>query len=226
MPKGVPLPRGVVECKACGRKIEKIGSQIVRSKNHYCSVVCKSRAKIKIRSCLGCGRKFKAARAHIRYCSRGCNLRILARARSDKSPSSKVVKLRLLDKFGACQRCGYFEVVAILEINHKDRNRKNKAEENLELLCPNCHTIEHLEAGDGQFFNNVGRGNAHFSVSSRSTSRLQGDDKKIREQEGKTGVLRSGEQTRSRKKSDSKSKQRVQAQKEKKRTPQEKKVKK
>jgi 5-methylcytosine-specific restriction endonuclease McrA len=42
-----------------------------------------------------------------------------------------------------CERCGYNEVAAVLGVHHKDRNRKNNAIENLEVLCPNCHSIEH-----------------------------------------------------------------------------------
>lgn len=30
-----------------------------------------------------------------------------------------------------------------LEVNHIDGNAKNNIEENLELLCPNCHSLTH-----------------------------------------------------------------------------------
>jgi 5-methylcytosine-specific restriction endonuclease McrA len=37
-----------------------------------------------------------------------------------------------------------------LTVHHKDRNRKNNTRENLEILCPICHAIEHLhEHKDG-----------------------------------------------------------------------------
>ena len=42
-----------------------------------------------------------------------------------------------------CNRCSYSEVLYILIVHHKDRNRSNNAIENLEILCPNCHSIEH-----------------------------------------------------------------------------------
>jgi len=51
---------------------------------------------------------------------------------------------------GHCQRCG-FEDTRILIVHHKDRNTHNNVEENLELLCANCHLIEHYEANDGTF---------------------------------------------------------------------------
>lgn len=42
-----------------------------------------------------------------------------------------------------CERCNYNEHKKILGIHHKDRNPKNNKRENLEVLCPNCHSLEH-----------------------------------------------------------------------------------
>jgi 5-methylcytosine-specific restriction endonuclease McrA len=42
-----------------------------------------------------------------------------------------------------CERCGYDEHPQILEVHHKDKNRSNNDVQNLEILCPNCHMIEH-----------------------------------------------------------------------------------
>jgi 5-methylcytosine-specific restriction endonuclease McrA len=50
-----------------------------------------------------------------------------------------------------CEKCGYDKYPEILVVHHKDRNRKNGAKENLELLCPNCHEEEHLLNNDGRF---------------------------------------------------------------------------
>jgi 5-methylcytosine-specific restriction endonuclease McrA len=33
---------------------------------------------------------------------------------------------------------------AILVVHHKDRDRTHNALPNLETLCPNCHSLEHL----------------------------------------------------------------------------------
>ena len=41
-----------------------------------------------------------------------------------------------------CERCG-FEKYEILQIHHKDKDRDNNELENLELICPNCHSEEH-----------------------------------------------------------------------------------
>jgi len=42
-----------------------------------------------------------------------------------------------------CNRCGYDEEVRILNVHHRDYNRDNNQLDNLEILCPNCHAIEH-----------------------------------------------------------------------------------
>jgi len=48
-----------------------------------------------------------------------------------------------------CNRCGFFEY-PILQVHHIDRDRKNNDLSNLEILCPNCHEVEHLLKGDGR----------------------------------------------------------------------------
>lgn len=42
-----------------------------------------------------------------------------------------------------CQRCGFHMHPEILEVHHMDRDRANNTQQNLEVLCPNCHAIEH-----------------------------------------------------------------------------------
>jgi hypothetical protein len=42
----------------------------------------------------------------------------------------------------ACTKCGYSNLLA-LEVHHKDKNRDNNDISNLEVLCCNCHAIEH-----------------------------------------------------------------------------------
>lgn len=45
-----------------------------------------------------------------------------------------------------CEKCGWGEVNKYtgripLQIHHMDGNCKNNNEENLQLLCPNCHSL-------------------------------------------------------------------------------------
>lgn len=41
-----------------------------------------------------------------------------------------------------CKRCGFDNELA-LEVHHIDKNRQNNDVTNLEVLCANCHRIEH-----------------------------------------------------------------------------------
>lgn len=59
-------------------------------------------------------------------------------------------KRKLIRDIGRCERCGFNET-HILQIHHKDRNGSHNERINLELLCPNCHAIEHYESSDGQY---------------------------------------------------------------------------
>ena len=50
-----------------------------------------------------------------------------------------------------CNRCGYNKYPDILQVHHKNRDRENNTINNLELLCPNCHLVDHLLKEDGIF---------------------------------------------------------------------------
>ncbi len=57
----------------------------------------------------------------------------------------------LIQKAGKCSRCGYKKHPEILQVHHKDRNRRNNNVDNLEVLCPNCHALEHYLTGTGLY---------------------------------------------------------------------------
>lgn len=60
---------------------------------------------------------------------------------------SNYIRRYIFDKFDSkCTKCGWSERnpytgTIPLEIEHIDGNWKNSYEENLELLCPNCHSL-------------------------------------------------------------------------------------
>lgn len=60
---------------------------------------------------------------------------------------SKHIKRYLLEKFNnACSKCGWHEKnpyteLIPLEVEHIDGNYKNNSESNLDILCPNCHSL-------------------------------------------------------------------------------------
>lgn len=53
----------------------------------------------------------------------------------------KRVILEQSNKCNKCQNSHWFEQRLSLELEHKDGNNKNNTRENLEALCPNCHSL-------------------------------------------------------------------------------------
>ena len=60
---------------------------------------------------------------------------------------SKFIRRYLFQQRGAaCWKCGWCEINPVtkkvpLQVNHIDGNPLNNLEQNLELICPNCHSI-------------------------------------------------------------------------------------
>lgn len=65
--------------------------------------------------------------------------------------------------FKQCEICGYDRHPELLQVHHKDRNRRNNREDNLIVLCPNCHHEDHFKARDG-FYKRPRRGSARADV--------------------------------------------------------------
>lgn len=139
--------RASAACGVCGKQFEFISSRCNTAK--YCSPECRYKAQhIKgsiTYSCRHCGRQFLGAPSHKRvYCSRAC---VNKATKENWSPTfatarRQMAKRGLVEK---CQRCGFEESPEILGVHHRDRDRRNNAMENLEVLCPNCHSMEHAK---------------------------------------------------------------------------------
>ena len=70
---------------------------------------------------------------------------ITGRQRDDR-PSDFVRKYLMEECNYSCTKCGWNKPnpvngIVYLEIDHIDGNRKNGYRENLQVLCPNCHTL-------------------------------------------------------------------------------------
>ncbi len=47
-----------------------------------------------------------------------------------------------------CERCGVngsLDILGKLNIHHKDRNRNNNINPNMEVICSSCHRFEHMK---------------------------------------------------------------------------------
>lgn len=78
------------------------------------------------------------------YCSKKC---FQDHIKKGLNGSFQTVRKKMKEKemLIECQRCGFNSHPNILNVHHIDRNRKNNHLSNLEVLCPNCHMIEHLK---------------------------------------------------------------------------------
>jgi hypothetical protein len=114
-----------------------------------------------------CGRRINVWSS--RFCSCKCQVQYQRKARFTRFMAGKlvtqyklpdIVRQYLMDKHhGACSRCGWAERNPVtqrvpLEIEHIDGDWRNSAEENLTVLCPNCHaltpTFRNLNKGRGR----------------------------------------------------------------------------
>lgn len=75
------------------------------------------------------------------------------------SLSEEQVKKRLFfEQEGKCNKCGNSEWLGqqiSLELEHKDGNHNNNSRDNVELLCPNCHS--QTDTYRGRNVNNAGK---------------------------------------------------------------------
>lgn len=107
--------------------------------------------------CLGCNSDFEynAHQSNGKYCSIDCS----AKGRKRKTIQAwrnapetykritQMIKMHLRENAGhACSECGWNKKNPVtgncpLEIHHRDGNSENNTPENLQVLCPNCHSL-------------------------------------------------------------------------------------
>lgn len=90
--------------------------------------------------------------------------------------TSRNIKKYLLEKYGnKCAKCGWGEKNEFtnripLELEHIDGNYLNNTEENLTILCPNCHSLTPTYKGA-----NRGNGRHERSKYYIRTNRIEDD---------------------------------------------------
>lgn len=116
-----------------------------------------------IKPCLECGKESQK----LKFCSHECrslfNTKQLIQEseNNNKIIGSIVYRTFLIKTYGAkCMKCGWAEIHPItnkvpIQMNHIDGNSENNKLSNLELLCPNCHSLTPtfgiLNKGNGRF---------------------------------------------------------------------------
>jgi hypothetical protein len=137
------------KCVVCSKEIYKRPGVLMQNNGRaFCSQNCYGKSCRKEVPCAVCG-KLILGGLNKKTCSRSCSNQYregikykIGRPR-DKAHHVRAIKIKLFKELGGiCNRCGYNKS-EILQVHHKDHNRKNNAIENLELICPNCHYEEH-----------------------------------------------------------------------------------
>lgn len=109
--------------------------------------------------CLNCGTELVGDKKRNKYCCQQCQLdyqykQYIERWKNgqesglkSKYEVSNHIRRYLFEKFhSSCQQCGWNKSNPVtgnvpLQIHHKDGDCLNNSENNLELLCPNCHSL-------------------------------------------------------------------------------------
>ena len=112
-----------------------------------------------MKNCKRCGKELSTNQYHNTFCGQKCAALFkkekyisnwkngLESGNKQNGQISNYVRNYLLEvKDYKCERCGWGEINPVtnkvpLEIHHKDGNYKNNSEDNLEVLCPNCHSL-------------------------------------------------------------------------------------
>lgn len=102
--------------------------------------------------CMCCGVTFVKKRNQFNiYCSNKCQKQYESQQRINEwlltgKPAAKAAMKAFLfeEQGGKCAQCGIPNVwngkPLVFDLEHKDGNSKNDVRENLELICPNCHS--------------------------------------------------------------------------------------
>jgi len=156
------------ECEQCGKEfIRRIGNKRHKRQKRFCSIGCSdySRRNRVVVNCYACKKtidkqksKLKQSKHGIYFCSRKCK-DFSQSLRGDcveiRPPHYGTGYHAYANPIGISIPC---ECIAcketrryLLIVHHKDSNRKNNLNDNLEVLCWNCHALRHLKLEKDQW---------------------------------------------------------------------------
>ncbi len=149
-----------VKCDTCQKELTRTPSTVSKHNfcNHSCSAVFTNTMRKDKKYCKHCDKEL-SERSKI-FCNVVCNKSFqyeqnikewregtkLGFVGKAKSLSKTVRKYMLLKYDNTCQECGWNKLHPIdnkplVEIDHIDGDASNCKEENLRVLCPNCHSM-------------------------------------------------------------------------------------
>lgn len=150
-------------CLYCGKELTDKNKNRKKFCNHSCAASYNntgvsrnnSKSNDEVRHCLNCGKEIK--RGH--YCDNSCyslykQKEYIIKWKNKEESGLKgkyqivsAVKKYIFEKNNyKCEKCGCNSINeytgnSILQIHHIDGDCTNNSEENLQLLCPNCHAM-------------------------------------------------------------------------------------
>jgi 5-methylcytosine-specific restriction endonuclease McrA len=142
-------------CPTCGNIIP-----FEKRANRFCSQSCaatfNNKGVVRVKTtheteCANCG--MKKEKRHNKYCDACIASGFHPRRLYDPSQATRdgTRKRIILEKRGhKCESCGlseWLEQKIPLELDHIDGNSDNNVEDNLRLLCPNCHALTETYKG-------------------------------------------------------------------------------
>ena len=150
-------------CLECKQKFNAPKVELNRGRAKFCSRSCSSKYHNKKRwtnsrqpnvTCAYCNKQFykklssqKKSKSGLFFCSKNHKdkaVLVINEIRPAHYDTSKFrYRKKALEHYpNYCNRCKFDKIFVV---HHKDRNRKNNDLKNLEILCLNCHALEHLE---------------------------------------------------------------------------------
>lgn len=155
-----------INCLNCQHEVYIENKEIARGNGKFCSRKCSGEYKSKnIKpkapnvSCAYCNDNFyipsskkRNSKSGLYFCCRehkdqaqriGGIKEIMPPHYGETQQNYRYIVFRDNNKPRQCERCQYNKHKAAIVVHHKDRNRENNDISNLEVLCANCHAIEH-----------------------------------------------------------------------------------
>lgn len=161
-----PMKTVTKNCLNCDKEFEAPLKEIKRGNGKFCTSKCagiygyskKSKPELNV-ECRQCGKKFHKSKSRIEksksglfFCCRKCKdtaqslfggITEIQPAHYNTGNGERVYRnIAFRYKDCKCERCDFDNPLAIV-VHHKDRDRTNNIIDNLEVLCCNCHSIEH-----------------------------------------------------------------------------------
>lgn len=177
-----------IYCLECGKLIERKNLKPSEyKKKKFCNSSCcvtytnKHKKKKEKKKCKNCDKELSSNKKQ--YCDNKCQQEYqfkeyIQKWKNDEIDGStgdawidvsKYIRKYLFEKYdNKCSKCGWSEINPFtntipLEIEHIDGDATNNKEENLTLLCPNCHSLTKTYRGA-----NKGHGTRDIKWVSRS----------------------------------------------------------